>query len=166
MQIKVPLHSPLAWLAIGAVFGAVFACPCGVGVGWLTWHGADTGGIGTVMGNGTGQKSDGATYQGLQDSLAARGVKTQRALGKQGMWFAIGDTKPDTGWLDEMRRFRRYRSPAGVDAFLATKFDSAASAKREMDRIKDLHQRESLAWESFLLESDANTLAVLRKSLR
>ena len=156
----------LPWhVVVPAIVSTLSLCvgfSCGVPVGWMT---SGKGGAG--QGGGRGRHDD-WTWQRLQDRLAEKGFKTERTEIKDGnlqggMLFLPAEiAKAEEGafaslyhQIEDGRAERSDLCKRG--GFYARKYPSETDAKQEAARVKDVEQRDILAWGPFVVETAPET---------
>lgn len=156
--------SRASWMLAGAALAIVGFCllSTAIGVGW--WFGFVRQPAAPAVPSGLQAQAESWNWQRLQDHLANHGLKTYRGQGPTGMVFILQGNGPPM-------------SPAAVgdlegsvfvakEVFRVRDLGSAAQAKREAARIRDVEQSESLVWSKFLIEAHPETLSWLRDALR
>jgi hypothetical protein len=150
---------------------AVSICCIGIGscvVGSICWNIASENPNWKPVEQWNGKPVEQWNYQDIQDHLAAKGFRTDRGDGRRGMWFMPANgtgrlTLDEQTVLDE---FGPYLKINGYDwAFLVNDLGSSANAQREVERIRDVQQRDAIAKGRFVFRGNEKPLRMLRELL-
>lgn len=175
--------SPLVFAAIGFISVGILIGACVASAAWwivpqlMSKDAAKDGGGNAVV---NGRKPTEWAWQELQDHLASKGMKTNRAEGRGGMWFAPGIGEPldrsytikldyDGKPLVQREMIGGFEWTLGRDyighVFIVRDCQTPDAANKEAVRIKDNEQRDVLAWNKFTFTGSADTRARLQKIL-
>jgi hypothetical protein len=121
------------------------------------------------------------TWQGLQDHLANKGMKTSRGAAAGGMWFVQDEFRGEIaegGWVDksngrplagwEINNLGDMKKDIGFPdegVFLVNDLSSPDAAKKGAAEFKDVLQRNVLAWDRFIFQGNQKTLNKLKTLL-
>ncbi|MSQ94189.1 MAG: hypothetical protein EXR98_06495 [Gemmataceae bacterium] len=107
-------------------------------------------------------------WQDLQDHLRSKGIETGRGQGTRGMVFAIGysGAQPLDPYGEAIQTCNAFGPQAGKGWFVVNDYGTADAASKESARVKDVQQRDVLAWGQFVFEGDADLRAQLKKALQ
>jgi hypothetical protein len=179
-------------MAAASLFTSCAACPCGAAIGWFAKDKEtsvkelvqpappqNAKNVDAKPQPGDGVKVDVPKkklgpkknpeewgWQDLQDHLVSKGMPTSRVSVAGGMFFLKGEKEmhytTKAGLTDRDYRAVMLENDGN---FFAIDAGTAAAAKREAASIKDVDQRDVLAWGRFLIVGTPTTRAMLAKAL-